>query len=72
MLSIRIRLNNIFTLAIQAHEAAIKCRIKHIRNTQTGFGIERNSPTRFEFSTRNAVRDMPITWQLMRERTHIA
>ena len=60
MLSVGVRLGNIFTLAIHALEGAINSGIKHIRNTQSRFRINAHTPGILKQLARCIIRDVTI------------
>ncbi len=62
VLRVRIRLHDIFAFAIQAHETAIHGGVKHVRNPQTRFGAQGDTPRLFKLAAHGAVRNMAVTW----------
>ena len=72
MLGIGVRLRDVLALYIEATEAAVERRLEHVWNAQARFGIEMHAPRRFEQHARWPVGDVAITWEFVRERTHIA
>ena len=72
VLGVRVGLDNVLTLAVQTHEGVIEGRLEHVGDAQPRFRLQRHPPMVFKERTHRAVRDVPIAWQLVRERAHVA
>ena len=72
MLGVRVRLQDVFALAVQALERALNRRIQHIGDAQARFVIDLNAPDFLEDVAHGFALHMAVAGQFMRERAHIA
>ncbi|OIQ79003.1 hypothetical protein GALL_392840 [mine drainage metagenome] len=72
VLCVRVRLDDVLALAVQALEAAVEGGIEHIGDAQARLGVERHVPRGLEFPARGAVGDVAVAGKLVRERAHVA
>ncbi|MCY1485098.1 hypothetical protein D9M68_187160 [compost metagenome] len=72
MLGIRVGLQDVFTLDIDALEGAIDRGIEHVRDAQARLVGNLDAPELLEGFARRVVGDMAVARQLVRERTHVA
>ncbi len=72
VLGVRVGLRHVLALHVHRPETAVECRLEHVRDAQAGLGLELHTPFGAEQGARGRVRHVPITGELVRERTHVA
>ena len=72
VMRIRVRLEDVFPLDIDALEAAIDGGVEHVGNAKTRFMVKLDAPKLPEHIARCIVGDMAIAGHLVREAAHVA
>src|SRR5882672_11807915 len=68
---IGIGLRKILALYVHALEAAIERRLEHVWNAQARISEQIHTPRGLEELTGLGIRNVPVTAEFMRERTHV-
>ena len=72
MLRVRVGLENVLALDVDALERAVERRVDHVGDAQAGLGVEWPAPQRLEHGAGGVVRDVAVAGNLVRERAHVA
>ena len=71
MLRVGIRLCDVFALDVHALVLSGNCRIKHVRDTKTGLGVDLNTPVFFKSATNGIILNRAVARKFVRKRTHV-
>ena len=72
VMRVRVRLHDVFALAVEALEGAVHGGVEHVRNAQARFRLQRDVPGFLEQRARDRIADVAVARQFVRERAHVA